>query len=134
MWLFFWKTKATTWDLWLQHCEILWIVCFGSCCGFMTILALGMWCLKRANMQQMMIKFLWVWLSWMWKNLKLICKKTITWTKKSRKGKHEWEKACIESKKTTLEIETHVKTRFVSKVIMFEETLKFKQVMLCYGR
>lgn len=56
------------------------------------------------------------------------------WTKKSRKGKHEWEKACIESKKTTLEIETHVKTRFVSKVIMFEETLKFKQVMLCYGR
>jgi hypothetical protein len=25
--------------------------------------------------------------------------KTITWTKKSRKGKHEWEKAYIESKK-----------------------------------
>ncbi len=57
------------------------------------------------------------------------------WTKKSRKEKHEWEKAQIESKKQHQKLKTHVKTRFVSKVIMFEETLKFKQViMLCYGR
>ncbi len=43
------------------------------------------------------------------------------WTKKSRKGKHEQEKAYVESKKRHQKLKTHVKTRFANKVIMFEE-------------
>ncbi len=32
-------------------------------------------------------------------------------------------------------LKTHVKTKFSSKVIMFEETLEFKAIiMLCYGK
>ncbi len=32
-------------------------------------------------------------------------------------------------------LETPIKTRFVNKVIMFDETMEFKQViLLCYGK
>jgi hypothetical protein len=59
----------------------------------------------------------------------------ITWTKKLGKRKHEWEKACMDSRLQPWNLKTLVKTRFVSKVIMFEETLEFKvTILLCYDK
>ncbi len=43
----------------------------------MKVFVLGMWCLRCVNMEQMMIKFLWVWLWWLWKKFKLICIKQL---------------------------------------------------------
>jgi hypothetical protein len=55
--------------------------------------------------------------------------KTITWTKK---GKQEWEKACIEIGKPHWKLNFFVKTKFSNKVIMFEKMLEFKQaILLC---
>jgi len=46
-----------------------------------------------------------------------------------------WEKACIESGIWHQKLKTRVKTGFVNKGILFEETLKFKQaILLCYGK
>jgi hypothetical protein len=56
--------------------------------------------------------------------------KTITWTNKSRKGRQEWEKACMDSGLWPWKLKIPIKTRFVSKVIMFEETSKFKMKIL----
>ncbi len=53
--------------------------------------------------------------------------KTITWTKKSRKRRHAWERACVERGLQSQNIKTLKKTRFGSKVIMFEEVLEFKE-------
>jgi hypothetical protein len=56
----------------------------------------------------------------------------ITWTKKSRKGRHEWEKSCIECEMPLRKLKTLVKTIFSSKFIM---TLEFKETIItCYGR
>ncbi len=61
--------------------------------------------------------------------------KIITWTKKSGKGRQEWERACVERRLWLQKLKTPVKTRFVSKVIMFEEVLEFKKaIILCYGK
>jgi hypothetical protein len=45
--------------------------------------------------------------------------KTITWTKKSRKGRHEWEKACVERGLQPQKLKTLMKKIFAGKVIMF---------------
>ncbi len=58
--------------------------------------------------------------------------KTIIWTKKSRKGRLEWERACMDSRLRPWKLKTPIKTRFVSKVIIFEETLEFKAAILLY--
>jgi len=51
------------------------------------------------------------------------------------KGKQKWENACIENGMSLQELKTHVKIIFASKIIMFEETLEFKQAIItCYGR
>jgi hypothetical protein len=51
------------------------------------------------------------------------------------KGKQEWEKACIENGMWFWELNNLIKIRFAFKVIMFEETLEFKQTIItCYGR
>jgi hypothetical protein len=69
------------------------------------------------------------------KDSQVALQKTITWTNKSRKGKHEWERACMDSGLRPWKLKTLVKTRFVSKVIMFEEILEFKvTTLLCYGK
>jgi len=61
--------------------------------------------------------------------------KTITWTKKSGKGRQEWEWACFESGMRHRKLKTHVKTKFANKVIMFEKTFEFKNAIIhCYGR
>ncbi len=63
-----------------------------------------------------------------------ILQKTITWTNKSGKGRHEWERTCVEKGLKLKKLKTLVKRRFASKVIMFEETLEFKYaILLCYG-
>jgi hypothetical protein len=65
------------------------------------------------------------------KDVQIGLQKIITRTKKSRKGRQKWEKACIESWKWHQKL----KTMFASKVIMFEKTLEFKQtILLCYGK
>ncbi len=53
--------------------------------------------------------------------------KKITWTKHLNKGKEEWEMACVERGLRFWKLKTLVKTRFASKVIMFEEVLEFKK-------
>ncbi len=49
--------------------------------------------------------------------------KANTWTKKSRKGRKESERACVERGLSSRKLKTLVKTRFVNKVIMFEDVL-----------
>jgi hypothetical protein len=47
----------------------------------------------------------------------------------------EWEKACMDNGLRPWKLKTPIKTRFTSKVIMFEETLELKVVILLnYGR
>jgi hypothetical protein len=51
------------------------------------------------------------------------------------KERQEWEKACIENEMWFWELNTLIKIRFAFKVIMFEETLEFKQTFItCYER
>jgi hypothetical protein len=69
------------------------------------------------------------------KDAQAILQKTITWIKKFGESRQEWEKACIECGLPPQKLKTPVKTKFASKVIMFEKTLKFKQIIItCYGR
>lgn len=59
------------------------------------------------------------------KDAQAALQKTITWTKKSTKGKHEWDAACIEAGLPIRRLKTPVKTRFASKVVLFQETLRY---------
>jgi hypothetical protein len=45
---------------------------------------------------------------------------TITWTKKSGLGRQEWAKACIEAGLPVKKLRTPMKTRFASRVILFQ--------------
>ena len=59
----------------------------------------------------------------------------ITWPKKSGKGRQEWAKACMDSSFRPQKLNTPVKTRFASKVLMFQQALQFRSAMsLCYNR
>jgi hypothetical protein len=50
-------------------------------------------------------------------------------------GRQEWEKACVENRLLLRKLKALVKTRFGSKIIMFEECLEFKKtILLCYGK
>jgi hypothetical protein len=61
--------------------------------------------------------------------------KTITCTKKSKKGRQEWERACFENGMWHHKLKTLVKIIFTNKVIMFEETFEFNNaIVLCYSR
>jgi hypothetical protein len=69
------------------------------------------------------------------KDVQTSLQKVITWTKKSGKGRHEWEKACINSGMWHWKLKILVKSKFANKVIMFEKTFEFKQdSLLCYGK
>jgi hypothetical protein len=50
------------------------------------------------------------------KDAQAILQKTITWTKKSMKGRQEWGKDCIECVMSTWKFEIHVKIIFALKV------------------
>ncbi len=61
--------------------------------------------------------------------------KTITWTKKSNKGWSEWKRACLDVGLRHPKLKTPVKTRFASKVILFQKTLEYRDAInLCYGK
>jgi hypothetical protein len=61
--------------------------------------------------------------------------KIIVWTKKIEKERQEWEKACVESRLLPHKLKTPIKTRFTSKIIVFEKCLELKKTILfCYGR
>jgi hypothetical protein len=61
--------------------------------------------------------------------------KTIAWTKKSNKGWSEWKRACLDVGLCHPKLKTLVKTRFASKVILFQETLEYRDAInLCYGK
>lgn len=47
--------------------------------------------------------------------------KTITWTKKSKKGRQKWGRVCIDVDVPSRTLKTLVKTRFASKVVLFQE-------------
>jgi hypothetical protein len=70
------------------------------------------------------------------KDVHVALQKMITlWIKKSEKGRQEWEKACIQCGMPPRKLKTVIKTKFASKVIMFEKTLEFKKTIItCYGR
>jgi hypothetical protein len=69
------------------------------------------------------------------KYVKLVCKRQLHGKKTLSKGKQKWEKTCITSEMLHRKLKTPIKTRFVNKVITFEETLEFKQILLlCYER
>lgn len=69
------------------------------------------------------------------KDAQATLQKTITWTKKSEKGRLEWNKACIDSGVRPRKLKKLVKTCFASKVTMFEETLQFKgTIVTCYSQ
>jgi hypothetical protein len=69
------------------------------------------------------------------KKLKMVYKKTISWPKKSGKGRQEWESDYFASGMWHRKLKTHVKTIFTCKVIIFEKTIDFKNaIIFCYGR
>jgi hypothetical protein len=69
------------------------------------------------------------------KNAQSTLQKTITWTQKSGKGRQEWEKACIEVGLPSRRLRIPVKTRFASKVVLFQETLEYSlAIIICYQR
>ena len=53
------------------------------------------------------------------KNAQKSLQSCITWTKKSGKGRQEWEKACIDVGLPTRKLKTPVKIGFASKVVLF---------------
>jgi len=60
--------------------------------------------------------------------------KTITWMKKLSKRRQEWEVACHEASLLPRKLKTLVKTRFVSKVVFFQEMLEYAHtITLCYS-
>jgi len=82
-------------------------------------------------MLQMMTKFLLGWNMCTLKDGHVDLQKTIVWTKKSRKGGHEWEHACVKNGMRHQKLKTLVKTRFVRKVTMFKKRqLSFKMPLL----
>lgn len=69
----------------------------------MKLLILIMSYLKYVNMLQMMTRLLYDWLVWIMPSL--ICKRWSHGQKNQKKGRHEWEKACVESGFATLKTE-----------------------------
>jgi len=64
------------------------------------------------------------------KEAQYVLQKTITWTKKSGKGQHEWHKTCLHSGVLPRKLKTQIKIMFASKVILFQETLEFKHTIV----
>jgi hypothetical protein len=55
--------------------------------------------------------------------------KTSTWIKKFGKGWQEWKRSCIIIGQHAKMLKTPVKTQFASHVILFQETLKYYNVI-----
>jgi hypothetical protein len=85
---------------------------------------LAMLLIKHANILIMILRFLLILGRLIWRSLNL-CYKKITWTKKSGKGCIKWHRACLEVGFSHQKLKTLMKIRFVTKVIMFQETLEY---------
>jgi len=101
---------------------------------FMNVFVLAMCCLKHVNMLWMMTKILWAWGNWVWKMPKQVYKKNYLDKKNPWKGGRIGEniyRTGLFAKK----LKTFVKTRFTSKIIMFEKCFEFKKIILiCYNK
>jgi hypothetical protein len=51
---------------------------------------------------------------------------------KSGKGWQKWQKACSNVGVLSCKLKTLVKIKFISKIIIFQETLEFKHVVAFY--
>jgi len=82
---------------------------------FMKVVVLGMWCLKHvsATNGNKVFKGL---VQVNVKDVHVALQKMITlWIKKSKKGRQEWEKACIQCGMPPRKLKTVIKTKFASK-------------------
>ncbi len=69
------------------------------------------------------------------KTTQLTLQKIIMWIKKSSKGWSEWKRARLDAGLCHRKLKTLVKTKFTSKVILFQETPEYRDAIhLCYGR
>jgi len=60
--------------------------------------------------------------------------KTIIWIKKFSKGGGEWKRTCLDVSLCHRKLKTPMKTRLTNKIILFQETLEYKDAInLCYG-
>lgn len=59
------------------------------------------------------------------KNAQAALQKTITWTKNSGKGHIESEKVCVDVGLSPRKLKTLVKTKFASKVVLFQDTFAY---------
>jgi hypothetical protein len=95
---------------------------------------LAMHLAKHPNMQPMMQLFVLAFKRWVWRPHSLPYAKS-TLTKKSGKGRFEWKIMCFNVRFSHQKLKALMKTKFVNKVILFQETLKYQDVVnLCYGK
>ncbi len=67
------------------------------------------------------------------KDAQVAHQKTITWTKKFGKGIIEWQKVFYEVDMQHKKLKMPMKAYFVSKVMMFQETLEYvNAINICY--
>ena len=67
------------------------------------------------------------------KNAQAALEKTIIWTKKSGRQNLEWIKACEKVGLPSMRLKTPVKTKFASKVVLFQKTTEYAlAINLCY--
>jgi hypothetical protein len=62
-----------------------------------------------------------------------IFQKLIIWTKKSSKGRQEWEVPCVEINLPPWKLKTFVKTWFDSKIVFFQKALEYICTITCYS-
>lgn len=126
------KMKEPIWILSQLPSLLLCHVSFCNCLNHLLVLTLVMLCQKHVNMSNMKLKWVHAWKKSIWKVCKLFSKDNYL-DKKFGKGEHEWEKACHEVDIWHKKFKTLVKTCFSSKVILFQETLKYVNVIyICY--
>jgi hypothetical protein len=69
------------------------------------------------------------------KKTQSIFQKSIIWTKKSGKGQQKWHKVGELIRVPPWKLKTPMKTHFASRVVLFQDTFEFKNVIVfCYGR
>ncbi len=69
------------------------------------------------------------------KVIQFTLQKIITWTNFFGKGFREWHRACLDVGLSHRKLKTPLMTKFVSKVILFQKTLEYCDVInLCHGR
>jgi hypothetical protein len=96
---------------------------------------MGMQCQSVVNMLLMTLRYVVECERFFIKDALSSLQKIITWILKSGKGKHEWDRACKDASFCPQKLKTPMKTRFASKIILFKETLEFKDAInLCYSR